>query len=79
MYEGVLMLSLVLQRTGCTWTGVTVSKQQLEEAVSRVKAAGLSDKIKLLFCDYREGHGLGTFDKVSYHLIVTGRHQRWCV
>ncbi len=53
-----------MQKTGCTWTGVTVSKQQLEEAVARVKTAGLSDSIKLLFCDYREGHDLGTFDKV---------------
>ena len=56
--------TLAMQKTGCTWTGVTVSKQQLEEAVARVKAAGLSDSIKLLFCDYREGHDLGTFDKV---------------
>ena len=54
----------VSQKTGCTWTGLTVSKQQLEEAVARVKAAGLSDRIQLLFCDYREGHGLGLFDKV---------------
>lgn len=54
-----------MQKTGCTWTGVTVSKQQLEEGVARVKAAGLSDSIKVLFCDYREGHALGLFDKVS--------------
>ena len=32
--------------------------------MARVKAAGLSDRIQLLFCDYREGHGLGLFDKV---------------
>ena len=53
-----------LQRTGCSWTGLTVSKQQLEEGVARVKAAGLSDSIRLLFCDYREGQALGQFDKV---------------
>ena len=35
------------------WTGVTVSKEQLAEATARVKAAGLSDRITLLFCDYR--------------------------
>lgn len=41
------------QTTGCRWTGITLSKQQLEEAVKRVKAAGLADRITLLFCDYR--------------------------
>ena len=35
------------------WTGITVSTEQLAEAVARVKAAGLSDRITLLFCDYR--------------------------
>lgn len=45
-------------------TGVTLSKQQLEEAVKRVKAAGLSESITLLFCDYREAPQLGRFDKV---------------
>lgn len=37
----------------CRWTGITVSKEQLAEATARVKAAGLSDRITLLFCDYR--------------------------
>ena len=41
-----------------------MSKQQLEEGVARVKAAGLADSIRLLFCDYREGQALGQFDKV---------------
>ena len=54
---------------------MTVSKQQLEEAVARVKAAGLSDSIKLLFCDYREGHGLGTFDKVLSCCLTTPHMQ----
>lgn len=50
--------------TGCRVTGVTVSKQQLEEALVRVKAAGLSDKVTLIFCDYRDLPGTGTYDKV---------------
>ncbi len=41
------------QTTGCRWTGVTVSKEQLAEATARVEAAGLSDRVTLLFCDYR--------------------------
>lgn len=41
------------QRTGCRVTGVTVSREQLHEARARVKAAGLDDRIELMFCDYR--------------------------
>ena len=63
-----------LQRTGCSWTGLTVSKQQLEEAVVRVQAAGLSNSIRLLFCDYREGQALGQFDKVC--LVCWRAHPR---
>ena len=43
------------QTTGCRWTGITVSKAQLAEATARVEAAGLADKVTLLFCDYRWG------------------------
>ena len=53
------------QRTGCRVTGITVSKEQLAEATARVKAAGLADRITLLFCDYRECPGAGTYDKVG--------------
>ena len=52
-----------MQATGCRWTGLTISKEQLAEAHTRVKAAGLSDRIELLFCDYRACQGL--FDKVE--------------
>jgi cyclopropane fatty-acyl-phospholipid synthase-like methyltransferase len=37
----------------CRVTGLTLSKEQLAEATARVAAAGLSDKVTLLFCDYR--------------------------
>ncbi len=30
-----------VQTTGCRWTGITVSKEQLAEATERVAAAGL--------------------------------------
>lgn len=52
------------QRTGCRVTGITVSKEQLAEATARVKAAGLADRVTLLFCDYRECPGAGSYDKV---------------
>ncbi len=45
------------QRTGCHVTGLTLSKEQLAEATARVKELGLSDKVTLLFCDYRDCKG----------------------
>lgn len=39
--------------TLCRVTGLTLSKEQLAEATARVAAAGLSDRVTLLFCDYR--------------------------
>jgi cyclopropane fatty-acyl-phospholipid synthase-like methyltransferase len=53
-----------MQTTGCSWTGITVSKAQLEEAAARVKAAGLAGAVTLLLCDYRDAPQLGAFDKV---------------
>lgn len=47
--------------------GITVSQEQLLEAQARVKAAGLSDRVQLLFCDYRDvpaRFGAGAFDAV---------------
>ena len=43
------------QKTGCRVTGLTLSKEQLAEATARVEAAGLTDRITLLLCDYRCG------------------------
>ncbi|KAL4447595.1 hypothetical protein ABPG75_004814 [Micractinium tetrahymenae] len=64
------------QRTGCRVTGITVSKEQLAEATARVKAAGLADRVTLLFCDYRECLGAGTYDKVvSCEMIEAVGHE----
>lgn len=43
-------------------TGITVSAEQLAEAQARVAAAGLGDRVNLIFCDYRKV--VGTFDKI---------------
>ena len=62
--------------TGCRVTGLTLSKEQLAEANLRVKAAGLEDKITLLFCDYRDVPGLGTYDRVvSCEMIEAVGHE----
>uniref|UniRef100_A0A1I7XQE7 Cyclopropane-fatty-acyl-phospholipid synthase n=1 Tax=Heterorhabditis bacteriophora TaxID=37862 RepID=A0A1I7XQE7_HETBA len=44
---------IVLQRSGCSWTGLTISHEQLEFGKKRVKAAGLQNKIDLRYQDYR--------------------------
>ncbi|GFP83400.1 probable fatty acid methyltransferase [Phtheirospermum japonicum] len=44
----------VVKRTGCKYTGITLSEQQLQYAELKVKEAGLQDKIKFLLCDYRK-------------------------
>ncbi|GIL82213.1 hypothetical protein Vretimale_7189 [Volvox reticuliferus] len=68
-----------VQSTGCRWTGITISKEQLAEATERVAAAGLQDRITLLFCDYRYTPGTlgeGTFDAiVSVEMIEAVGHE----
>jgi cyclopropane-fatty-acyl-phospholipid synthase len=47
---------------GCHVTTLTISQQQFELACQRVAAAGLSGRIDVRFCDYRDL--TGSFDKV---------------
>ncbi|KAL7105558.1 hypothetical protein ACP275_07G052000 [Erythranthe tilingii] len=44
----------VVKRTGCKYTGITLSIEQLQYAEIKVKEAGLQDQIKFLLCDYRQ-------------------------
>ncbi|KAL0414264.1 UNVERIFIED_CONTAM: putative fatty acid methyltransferase [Sesamum radiatum] len=44
----------VVKRTGCKYTGITLSEKQLQYAEMKVKEAGLQDRIELLLCDYRQ-------------------------
>lgn len=44
----------VVQKTGCKYTGITLSENQLSYVESKVKEAGLQDQIELLLCDYRQ-------------------------
>ncbi|KAI9196253.1 hypothetical protein LWI28_022318 [Acer negundo] len=44
----------VVKRTGCKYTGITLSKEQLKYAEMKVKEAGLQDHIRLYLCDYRQ-------------------------
>lgn len=44
----------VVKQTGCKYTGLSLSVEQLKYAEMKVKEAGLQDNIRLLLCDYRE-------------------------
>jgi cyclopropane-fatty-acyl-phospholipid synthase len=59
---------------GCKVTSTTISKQQYDEAILRVNAENLQDKITLLLNDYRDL--TGTYDKlVSIEMIEAVGHQ----
>ena len=59
---------------GCKVTTTTISQQQFDEAVVRVNAENLQDKITLLLNDYRDLEG--KFDKlVSIEMIEAVGHQ----
>ena len=43
---------------GCAVTGLTISRQQLDYASERIFKAGLADRVKLKFQDYRDEKGV---------------------
>lgn len=55
-----------VQRTGCRVTSVTLSVEQKELAEERIREAGMSDRITVLLCDYRNlsAPESGAFDKI---------------
>ena len=62
------------QNYGCRVTTTTISKEQYQLAAERFQAAGLNDRITLLFKDYR--HLRGQYDKlVSIEMIEAVGHQ----
>ena len=64
------------RQTGCRITGITVSREQYTLARERVKAAGLEDRIRIEFKDYR--HVKGQFDKiVSIEMIESIPANLW--
>ncbi|XP_076948198.1 uncharacterized protein LOC143620373 isoform X2 [Bidens hawaiensis] len=60
---GTLAIELV-KRTGCKYTGITLSEEQLRYAETKVKQAGLQDRIKFLLCDYRQLPQNYKFDRI---------------
>ncbi|KAG6393072.1 hypothetical protein SASPL_147302 [Salvia splendens] len=54
----------VVKRTGCKYTGITLSEQQLQYAELKVKEAGLQDHIKFLLSDYRQLPNNVKYDRI---------------
>ncbi|XVF28547.1 hypothetical protein REPUB_Repub15cG0039100 [Reevesia pubescens] len=54
----------VVKRTGCKYTGLTLSQEQLKYAEAKVKEAGLHDNIKFLLCDYRQLPKTCKYDRI---------------
>ncbi|KAK1362601.1 Cyclopropane-fatty-acyl-phospholipid synthase [Heracleum sosnowskyi] len=54
----------IVKRTGCKYTGITLSKEQLRYAEMKVKEEGLQNNIKFLLCDYRQLQETNKFDRI---------------
>nr|GLL41197.1 Mycolic acid cyclopropane synthase [Ipomoea trifida] len=53
-----------VKRTGCKYTGITLSEQQLKYAEAKVREAGLQDNIRFLLCDYRQLPDNSRYDRI---------------
>ncbi|XP_024984906.1 uncharacterized protein LOC112520683 [Cynara cardunculus var. scolymus] len=60
---GTLAIEIV-KRTGCKYTGITLSEEQLKYAKTKVKEAGLQDHIRFLLCDYRQLPHTYKYDRI---------------
>ncbi|XVE81902.1 hypothetical protein DITRI_Ditri15bG0103400 [Diplodiscus trichospermus] len=66
----------VVKRTGCKYTGITLSQEQLKFAEARVKEAGLQDKIRFQLCDYRQLPSDYKYDRIiSCEMIEAVGHE----
>ncbi|ESQ47478.1 hypothetical protein EUTSA_v10020040mg [Eutrema salsugineum] len=54
----------VVRKTGCKYTGITLSVEQLKYAKEKVKEAGLEDRIKFELCDYRQLSNAHKYDRI---------------
>ncbi|MCD7469753.1 hypothetical protein HAX54_008934 [Datura stramonium] len=66
----------VVKQTGCKYTGITLSKQQLKYAQLRVEQAGLQDQITFLLCDYRQMPNKEKYDRIiSIEMLEAVGHE----
>ncbi|CAN4091080.1 unnamed protein product [Withania somnifera] len=60
---GSLAMEAVRQ-TGCKYTGITLSEEQVKYAKLRVQQEGLQDQITFLLCDYRQIPNKDKYDRI---------------
>ncbi|KAL6342983.1 hypothetical protein AAG906_017003 [Vitis piasezkii] len=66
----------VVKQTGCKYTGITLSEEQLKFAEMKVKEAGLQDNIRFLLCDYRQLPNSYKYDRIiSCGMIESVGHE----
>ncbi|KAJ6689220.1 hypothetical protein OIU85_005604 [Salix viminalis] len=66
----------VVQRTGCKYTGITLSEEQLKYAEMKVKEAGLQDRIAFHLWDYRQLSKTQKYDRIiSCEMIEAVGHE----
>ena len=53
------------EKYGAMATGITLSRNQLEYARARIRAAGLHGRCRVELCDFRDLATLGVFDKIA--------------
>lgn len=70
---GGLAIELV-KKTGCYYTGITLSQEQKKYFEERILSEGLQDKMKVLLQDYR--HTEGKFDRIiSIEMVEAVGHK----
>jgi cyclopropane-fatty-acyl-phospholipid synthase len=65
-----------VKKTSCKLTGVTISKEQYDYAVDRVKKENLEDKINIVLSDYRKIKG--KFDKIVSIEMIEAVGEKYC-
>ncbi|CAL9222028.1 unnamed protein product [Arabidopsis halleri] len=66
----------VVKRTGCKYTGITLSIEQLKYAEAKVKEAGLQDRITFQLCDYLQLSDAHKYDRIiACEMIETVGHE----
>lgn len=70
------LAEIAAKEYGARVTGITLSREQLDYARERIARAGLSDRVNLELCDYRDV--AGTFDHVaSVEMFEAVGEQYW--
>lgn len=54
----------VVKQTGCKYTGITLSEEQMRYAEMKVKEVGLQDRIRFLLCNYQQLPKTFKYDRI---------------